>query len=284
MRIGNQTSFAAATLLQPFEFALANGFTAFEFFPDRGLGGPAAWEEQDVGVEVRRAISETARQGDLELSVHAPLEFNPLDDRSRSRGETALRFAEAIGATLVNLHLDLRAGIEQFADALAPVARRAAVAGLKVAVENTVWTGPEDFNRFFAALQSRREVPREAVGMTFDLGHANLHAGTRNDYCSYLDRLEPHVPILHLHLHENHGDRDSHLTLFTGPAGRDPAGVTGLLDRLARRGFNGCAILEQWPQPPSLLVQARDRLIELGRAQAPRGGGLAAGPRLPGPP
>jgi hypothetical protein len=73
------------------------------------------------------------------------------------------------------------------------------------------------------------------------------------------------VPIIHLHLHENHGDRDSHLTLFTGPAGRDPAGLSALLERLARRGFSGSGILEQWPQPPELLVQARDRLLELVR-------------------
>ncbi len=41
-RIGNQTSFAAASPLEPFDFALANGFTAFEFFPDRGFSALVA--------------------------------------------------------------------------------------------------------------------------------------------------------------------------------------------------------------------------------------------------
>jgi hypothetical protein len=36
--------------------------------------------------------------------------------------------------------------------------------------------------------------------------------------------------------------------------------LLGLLERLKSRGFQGCAILEQWPQPPDLLTEARDRL------------------------
>jgi sugar phosphate isomerase/epimerase len=101
------------------------------------------------------------------------------------------------------------------------------------------------------------------VGLCLDVGHANLCAETRNDYLAYVDRLAPEVVISHVHLHENWGDEDSHLTLFTGPAGRDPAGVEGLVDRLVRRGFAGCIILEQWPDSPALLDLARDRLADL---------------------
>jgi hypothetical protein len=71
------------------------------------------------------------------------------------------------------------------------------------------------------------------------------------------------VPIVHWHAHENWGDRDSHLTLFTGPSARDEAGLRGLVRRLVRRGFCGSVVLEQWPQPPGLLVEARDRLRAL---------------------
>jgi sugar phosphate isomerase/epimerase len=99
--------------------------------------------------------------------------------------------------------------------------------------------------------------------MCFDLGHANLHELTRNNYWRFLDGLSEQVPIIHLHLHENYGDRDSHLVLFTGPSRDNTAGLEGLIDRLARRGFAGCAILEQWPSPPSLLVEARNRLCRL---------------------
>jgi sugar phosphate isomerase/epimerase len=101
------------------------------------------------------------------------------------------------------------------------------------------------------------------VGLCLDVGHANLCAETRNDYLAYVDRLDPEVVISHVHLHENWGDEDSHLTLFTGPAGRDPASLEGLVDRLVRRGFAGCIILEQWPHPLALLDLARDQLADL---------------------
>jgi sugar phosphate isomerase/epimerase len=99
--------------------------------------------------------------------------------------------------------------------------------------------------------------------MCLDIGHANLCASTRNDYLGYLDRLDLRVPIIHLHVHENWGDCDSHLPLFTGPAGRDGAGVRGFIERIKRRNYSGSIILEQWPHPPSLLNQAREGLKQL---------------------
>ena len=262
IRIGNQTSFAAA-VLEPFEFAVANGFTAFEFFPDRGFSGVGGWHENDLNDATRQSIRQTAKEKSIELTVHAPLEFNPLQTNHDDRLYSTVEFAHAIGATLVNLHLDISLGMETFAGALGPALQLTADAGMKLAIENTVWTGPEDFNQLFAAVRRRGEGPFAHAGMCFDLGHANLFGATQNDYCRYLDNLAASTPIIHLHLHENFGDRDSHLTLFTGPARENPAGIRGMLDRMERRNFSGCAILEQWPQPASLLVAARDRLREL---------------------
>ena len=262
IRIGNQTSFAAA-ILAPFEFAVANHFTAFEFFPDPGFSGKGGWHEDDLNDSTRRAIRRTASENNLELTVHAPLEFNPLSDCEQGRLVTSIKLARAIGATLLNLHLDVSQGVEKFVEALGPALRLTAEADLKLAVENTVWTGPEDFNRFFTVLRRQKEFPAAHCGMCFDLGHANLFSGTRNDYWKYFDQLAGDVPVIHLHLHENFGDRDSHLTLFTGPARDNPRGLAGLLDRVNARKFSGCAILEQWPQPPSLLVEARDNLVRL---------------------
>src|SRR5262249_15591604 len=85
-------------------------------------------------------------------------------------------------------------------------------------------------------------------------------AGTRNNYVGFVDLLGGHVPIIHWHAHENWGDRDSHLTLFTGPSARDDRGLRALVRRLLRRGFKGSVVLEQWPYPPERLVEARDRL------------------------
>ena len=263
IRIGNQTSFAAASVLEPFEFALANEFTAFEFFPDHGVAGNAGWDERDLDDETRRSIRQSALAKGIELTVHAPLEINPLRDSEDGRLYCTIEFAAEIGAKLLNLHLDLSQGAARFVDALRPALLLTAQTGLQLALENTVFTGAEDFNQFFAALNQGGDFPFAHAGMCFDLGHANLHEATRNDYCRFLDRLTEQVPIIHLHLHENYGDRDSHLTLFTGPSGENITGLEGLIERLARRGFGGCAILEQWPQPPSLLADARNRLLEL---------------------
>jgi sugar phosphate isomerase/epimerase len=249
--------------MEPFEFALANGFTAFEFFPDRGQAGTGGWAEDDLDAATRRWIRQTAADHDVELTVHAPLAFIPVDNPEDARLYRTIEFARDIGATLVNLHLDVGLGVERFVKALGPTLRLTADAGLKLAIENTVWTGPEDFNALFAALRRHNDLPTTHAGMCFDLGHANLYGGTQNNYWRYLDALSPEARIIHLHLHENMGDRDSHLPLFTGPARNNATGIAGVLSRLRRRGFEGCAILEQWPEPPSLLVNARDGLNEL---------------------
>ena len=268
LRIGNQTACSAASPLDPFEFAVAAGFDAFEFFPDRGPSGRGGWMEGDLDAGTRQAIRQRAAAAGIQLSVHAPLDWDLLREPAGERLDRVMAFTTELGAVLINLHLELGHGLEAFVAALEPACRRTAEAGVRLAVENTVYTGPEDFNRFFTALGRCRALPITHVGMTFDLGHANLYAATRNNYWRYLDALTPIVPLAHLHLHENFGDRDSHLPLFTGPARDNPSGIQGMVERLERRGFAGCAILEQWPQPPSLLVEARDGLARM----AARGG------------
>ncbi len=263
MRIGNQTSFASSSVLEPFEFAVARGFDAFEFFPDRGFSGRGGWHENDLSSATREEIRRTASARHLELTVHAPLEFNPLLQPHSARLHSTVEFATDIGATLLNLHLEAGRGVNRFVEALEPTLRLTAGAGLKLAVENTVWTGPDDFNAFFASLRAGTNATSAHVGMCFDLGHANLYGATRNNFWKYFDALAPDTPVIHLHLHENFGDADRHLTLFTGPSRDDTAGLAGLLDRLRKRNFKGCAILEQWPQPDSLLVNARNGLLAL---------------------
>lgn len=263
IRIGNQTSFAAARPAAPFEFALEHGFDAFEWFPDRDEAG-RGWDEGDFNGETRGEIRRVARQADISLSVHVPWWLDPAQAGSSSRFAALATFAQDLGATLVNVHLFLQAGLERYAASVTPLVQHLARVNISLAVENTTDTGPEHFNELFARLQ--RLLPRQAadrVGMCFDLGHASLYAHTRNDYLAYLDRLEEHVPLVHVHAHENYGDRDAHLPLFTGPAALNPTGLEGFVDRLRARSFTGAIILEQWPDPPALLVQARQRLREL---------------------
>jgi len=259
-RIGNQTAYIARSPFEPFEFALENGFRSFEFFPDRGPEGRGGWDERGMSLDEREYIRRAAESCDVKLTVHAPLAYDPLRAPDAARLASTIEFAQDIGAVLLNLHLDLTQGADAFGQALIPALRASRKAQLKLALENTVWTDPEAFNTFFDWFRTHQPHLLKQVGMCFDLGHANVCHATRNDYCGFLDRLNSDIPIIHLHLHENFGDRDSHLPLFTGPSRDHAAGIVGVLERLKARGFHGCAILEQWPQPPGLLVEARDRL------------------------
>jgi sugar phosphate isomerase/epimerase len=260
LKIGNQTAFAAGSPLEPFEFAMRHGFSAFEFFPDRGPAGNGGWDERGMSLAEREYIRRAAETCGITLTVHAPLAFDPLRAPDDARLETTVEFALDIGAVLVNLHLDMSQGAEAFGAALRPALDATHKAKLKLCLENSVWTGPQEFNEFFQWMAATHRSRTRHMAMCFDLGHANVCAATRNDYCGFLDQLDLGLPIAHLHLHENFGDRDSHLPLFTGPSGDNPDGILGVLQRLQARRFSGCCILEQWPQPPALLAEARDRL------------------------
>ncbi|MFA5353346.1 MAG: TIM barrel protein, partial [Thermodesulfovibrionales bacterium] len=254
-RIGNQTSLTTE-LLGPFEYALSNRFSAFEWFPD-------GWDVENIALRTREYIREMSRVRDISLSVHLPWHANPLRS-SFELFRSNIFFAKEIGAGLVNIHFHEEEGTEAYLLAITPIIRLTAEEGIRLSIENTVHTGPEAFNRLFSAIHEMGGA--EHVGMCLDMGHANLCSETRNDYLGFLDLLNPSVPIIHLHVHENYGDADSHLPLFTGPSGSDPAGVRGLLNRLLKRGFSGSLILEQWPDPPSLLNEARERLCLIAGA------------------
>jgi sugar phosphate isomerase/epimerase len=259
IRIGNQTAFSALTPLMPFEYAVANGFNAFEWFPDRHASGQG-WDESDIDEETRSYIRDTARAHDIALSVHASLKSNPLHAETHGLILKDIEFAHDIGAGLVNIHLDTGSGIENYVEAVTPIIRHTRKAGVRLSIENTVLSSPEEFNRIFGLFHKLKIAARRDVGMCFDLGHANLYQESHNDYMQFLDLLEPGVPIIHIHLHENYGDSDSHLPLFTGPSGADMSGICLFIKRMKKRGFAGSIILEQWPEPPLLLNEARDRL------------------------
>jgi phosphoglucan,water dikinase len=260
IRIGNQTSWAAPPT-EPFDYAVANGFDAFEWFPDKKPG--VGWDDGDLDSLQRQKIREAAQENGIRLSVHARWQANPLHPDASKLLHKDFELAKDLGAVLGNIHLYHEAGMESFVSAITPLIRQTAESGLQLSIENTPEQTPEQFNELFGRMRELKSVPAEHIGMCLDLGHANLCAATRNNYLGFLDRLNRDVPIIHLHLHENWGDSDTHLTLFTGPAGRDDSGIRAFVDRIQKRNFSGSIIFEQWPQPPSLLNQARDRLLGL---------------------
>lgn len=258
IRIGNQTTCHAPARL-PYEFAVAHGFDAFEWFSDKRRWG---WCEDDMPPAERAELLRTAQQRAILFSVHAPAAADPTTPSGAEAIRRSIRFGGDVGAGVVNLHLFPEHAEKPFAEALRPLLEMARSTGLRLCLENTPETSPEHVNALFAVLNAMPEALGR-VGLCLDSGHANLFPGTRNDYVGFVDRLGGHVPIIHWHAHENWGDRDSHLLLFTGPSGRDDRGLRGLVRRLKGRGYSGSVVLEQWPQPPDLLVRTRQRLREL---------------------
>ncbi len=266
IRIGNQTSFTAKSLMLPFEYAIANGFGAFEWFPDKKETGKG-FMASDIDSKTRRHIRDTALTHDIRLSIHAPWWANPMNYEGKALLLKDLEFARDLGATLLNIHLYNGEGINAYAMAITEIIERTAEMGIRLSIENTTFTVPEDFNKLFTILRNQKQKAIGHVGMCLDLGHANLCDSTHNDYLKFMDRLDKEVPIIHVHLHENYGDEDSHLPLLTGPSGKDDAGLIGFIKRLKERRFSGSIILEQWPDPPSLLNQARDKLKSMFEAE-----------------
>jgi phosphoglucan,water dikinase len=261
IHIGNQTSCWAPSPAEPFDYAVANGFDAFEWFPDKKPG--VGWDDSDLDGSQRQRIRETAKEKAIRLSVHARWQANPLQPEAADLFQKEIELARDVGAVLLNIHLYHEAGVERFISAITPLIWQTAEFGLQLSIENTPEHTPEQFNELFGRMRELKSASAGHVGMCLDLGHANLSGVTRNNYLAFVDRLDREVPIIHLHLHENWGDADTHLTLFTGPAGRDESGIRGFLERMQKRNFSGSIIFEQWPQPPSLLNQARERLLGL---------------------
>jgi phosphoglucan,water dikinase len=278
-RIGNQTSCWATSPTEPFDYALARKFDAFEWFPDKKPD--AGWDDTDLDGQTRRTIAEAARARGMRLSVHARWQANLLTPEGVALFWKDFELARDLGASLINIHLEHEHGLSAFLSAIQPLIQKTAEAGLQLSIENTPLHAPELFNELFAKLRALDSVPSSHVGVCLDLGHANLCAATRNDYLAFYDRLEPHLPLIHLHVHENWGDSDSHLPLFTGPSARDDSGIRGLVTRLKKRNYCGAIILEQWPHPPSLLDAARDRLLQLWQLKPPA---PSQSPELKAPP
>src|SRR5215470_2309756 len=242
IRIGNQTNCDVPARL-PYEFAVRQGFDAFEWFSDRGRSG---WCEDDTPPAQRAELLRATREAGILFSVHAPYAADPTTRAGAEAIRKSIRFGGDVGAAVVNLHLFPGHGARPFAESLGPLLGAARAAGVRLSLENTPQTSPDHCNAVFGVLSAVAGAAGR-VGMCLDSGHANLFAGTRNDFLRFVDLLGDHVPIVHWHAHENWGDRDSHLTLFTGPAARDERGIRALISRLFRRGFSGSVVLEQWP-------------------------------------
>ena len=99
---------------------------------------------------------------------------------------------------------------------------------LRVALENmppASWSICNDAEELLSIIAGTK------IGICFDIGHAHI-AGSTESF------LEDHVPLINLHLHNNHGVSDEHLPLDSGNID-----IEYILDALKRR-YDGDYIIE----------------------------------------
>lgn len=264
--IGNQTAFFTTNPEEPFEYALAQNFTAFEWFADKREydgGWTTGWFYDNISNERALELRKITQKYDIRFSVHASCVATPLTHEGMKDIFRAVEIADEIGAKLINIHYDNGSSVKEFVHSLEPVIIATHVRGLELAIENTPLHSPEDFNAVFHELEKSEVESVGHVGMCLDIGHANCCEATRNDYIGFIDRLEKNVRIIHAHIHENWGDSDAHLPLFTAAAAKDDSGVRLFIDRLKERSFSGSLIMEQWPDEHELLDHIFVRLSDI---------------------
>lgn len=230
-----------------------------------GLGGvelradPRAAYPQDLGPGGRRALREELEARDLWSTVHAPIYgvnlASPLPSLAAaalSEVVQAVGLADDLGSRIVVVHpghvdvdyLALDGERDQawrrFSFALEVVLARARRAAVRVAIENKqrgrgwdmIYTS-DDHNLFLDRFPD--------LGACLDLGH--LHT-TKGDPVAYVAALGER--LIHVHLHDNRGEQDDHLTLGQGGVAWPQA-----LEALGANGYSGSIVLEI-PDPNGL--------------------------------
>ncbi len=236
------------------------GIPGLEIF----MEGPQWWDTGALG-----AVEAARERFAGPLSIHPPSwDINiasytqPVRDMSADVYGRSIETARRMGATYVVVHIGWRgdsslprgeclARAEEVLRALAP---RAAAAGVMLAVENVGWFGQEvcDQDEFTAVI---RRLPPGA-GALLDVGHGML-AGW--DLRAALRDLAPRMVALHLH--DNHGDKDTHL-----PIGEGKIDWGALLPLMRAMPADCQYILEYAPGTP--LERVRQGAELLGRALA----------------
>ena len=158
----------------------------------------------------------------LGTTLHAPFSnFNPGSQRKRIRNlslkaaDQSLLLAEKLHARRIVFHPGLAYGddekklniwLENNLSFWPEFLLRAAEINCTICIENIYATSPDIFIRLISLLDSPH------FGHVFDVGHWNIF-GT-GKLLTWLNETAPYLK--HMHLHDNHGERDEHLAVGQG--------------------------------------------------------------------
>ncbi|WP_448568826.1 sugar phosphate isomerase/epimerase family protein [Thermus sp.] len=218
---------------------------AFRLAAELGLDLEVAYDLHEVlPLPEAKSLRATGEALGVGFTLHLPfVEMNPASlipsvrQLSEDRLKRALDFGEALGARVGVLHTGQVPVRHPMALALAREALEKTLAALlplpfPVALENLALS-EEDLIRGPGELRELLDrFPQ--YGFCLDVGHALVELGPRGPFL-YLEALGDR--LLHLHLHDNHGQKDDHL-----PVGAGCVPWAKLAPFL--KGFGGTAALE----------------------------------------
>jgi sugar phosphate isomerase/epimerase len=208
------------------DFAVNHGFQGIE------LSSYHFWPERLHADEVDYMRS-VIKQSGMRLAIHARhrgISFGAHDAAQRQRFveelQATIRFAAALGGDVVVAHVGdivppahqphgaeqtLRQEAFQFAlDSFACCAPVAADCGVRLCVENVQLRPNEVITSFADHLRLVDSIAHPAVVCALDTGHAHVNGGIQACIQAFGPRLQ------HIHLHDNHGDKDEHLEVGKG--------------------------------------------------------------------
>ena len=225
-------------------------------FVDLTLEPPACRPEQLDAARLRDLLTtrELGVVGHTAYYLPFASAYDTIQTAAIAEAEKCLRFFAAVGAPLMNLHLDCRVPghdpewiNQRNRSAIARLLSVAEEVGVGLMVENVEGDDADSLAPILNALPE--------VGLHLDIGHANI--GTRKSHTPSLlarfgDRLR------HVHLSDNKGRSDDHLAIGAGSISWRHE-----LRGLKASGYDGTLTLETFYGDADLIAYSRDKVQHL---------------------
>lgn len=228
-------------------------------FVDFTLEPPAA----DPGLIDPQAIRNALAKHNLGVVAHTayflPISspFAGVRQAALEEFRRALKVAQQIGATVMNTHygklppfFSSEQSVEWHVEVFTPLCQDAADLGVTFVVEHVP---PGGRNQLENLVEILNQVP--LLRFHLDSGHAKLEA-SHDRWYEYLDRLGN--KLLHVHLSDNDGTADQHLSLGASP--RSSINWPEHIRKLKATGYDGTITLEVFSPYREHLLLSRDLL------------------------
>ncbi len=205
----------------------------------------------EIDMKLKDTVIDCLGTFNLTPTVHGPYDdINLASFKERIRRSSldiikdCIDFADAIGATIIVVHGGscsihqierFEDSVQRFRASLLELAMYAHDRGIQIGVENKQLGRDRELvlypDEHFDVVQEYADFDVRAV---VDVGHAHTAS---IDSVKYIEKMKPY--LIEVHLHDNDGTSDAHLTL-----GKGSANFEGVLRALNHIDFKGPVILE----------------------------------------